>query len=80
MILRDLLQVVEAHQPVSLPELSTHFNIPVEVIEPMLMLLVRKGRIEVKINQSACGQCQQCPQAQQSGQVSFSISCVPVTV
>ncbi|WP_448525942.1 FeoC-like transcriptional regulator [Parathermosynechococcus lividus] len=57
-----LLQVqsyIKEHHVVSMAQLATHFDKSPAVLEPLLVQLIRKGRLE-KLAAPRCGGCHQC--------------------
>jgi putative ferrous iron transport protein C len=62
MLLISLKEYLKNHHLVSFSELTTVFNSDPEVLQDMLKLLIRKGRVKKTNKTSHCGsKCVKCP-------------------
>lgn len=60
-MLREIKQLLEEHKRLSLRELSSHFSMSPEAIEPMLNLLIKKQQIRlIDFNCSSGKSCSGC--------------------
>jgi len=59
-MLREIIELLEKHSRLSLRELALHFSMSCDALEPMLDLLVAKGRIvvvEIGCKKGGCSGC-----------------------
>ncbi len=57
-MLTEILNVLKERGPMSLAEISRHFQLDVSAMEGMLQLLEHKGRIELL--DTKCSKCKGC--------------------
>ncbi len=60
MILSQLQTHINGQGPLTLRQLSHHFDVPEEALQGMLGLLVKKGKVLQLKEQPSCGGCTSC--------------------
>ncbi|MCD4775277.1 MAG: FeoC-like transcriptional regulator [Candidatus Aegiribacteria sp.] len=74
-MLTEVLELLEKHGRLSLRELAGYFVIESAALEPILDVLMRKGRIRaVSAECSASGSCKGCSCSSREDMLSFEIA------
>jgi predicted ArsR family transcriptional regulator len=59
-MIRNIQTYISTHRTVSISDLALHFHVDEQAIQPMMLKLVRKGRVRQLSVPKTCGSCSCC--------------------
>jgi hypothetical protein len=72
-VLSEIVRLVEEHGRLTLREIASHFRSQPGAIEPVLDMLVDRGRLEIASGECSKGSCSGCYCADRQDMISYRI-------